>query len=502
MTIISETKHNYCNERVFYEILVYFLLFSGAFFAVWQFVFNRSLWLDEAMIANNIIERSYLELLRPLDYNQAAPILFLWIQKTLYELLPQKEMALRILPLISYLGSIFILFKIIQVLFLDKRTWVFLFLLIGLNYYFIYYASEVKQYMGDTFGTLFLYSLVLLPQENWNKKRWYLILAGVILIFYSHVAPIILFSIGIFIFLESPSFHKLKRYLPIFFTWMIAFLGYYWVFIHGHPLKDWMQDFWEKQYGFLPDWENKGRFFMFFKLKFVMIFRFMLSAGGLEKYLLLVFFLMGIVSLYLRNQWSLLALLLVPSILHFGLAVLKLYPFELRLLLYYLPLQILIIGKGFESLMVHLDKWNKKASLSAFVFLAALGFNNKVAAFKGKFPMEVSEMKATLDYMSDHIQENQSVFVVGESRPAFKFYQYISYWKGDNPVIIEETDFGEFQISLEKMKKMKGEFWLLFSQLSPFHREILKKEIQECNGVILDEFCAYDACVFKLFFNE
>jgi len=41
----------------------------------------RSLWLDEAMLALNIINKPVVELLKPLNFNQVAPIGFLKIEK-------------------------------------------------------------------------------------------------------------------------------------------------------------------------------------------------------------------------------------------------------------------------------------------------------------------------------------------------------------------------------------------------------------------------------------
>jgi hypothetical protein len=55
------------------------LLLAGIGFRLIQFFTARSLWLDESMLGLNIASRSLGELLRPLDYNQVAPPLFLWL---------------------------------------------------------------------------------------------------------------------------------------------------------------------------------------------------------------------------------------------------------------------------------------------------------------------------------------------------------------------------------------------------------------------------------------
>jgi hypothetical protein len=46
-----------------------------------QYLGNRSLWLDEAYLALNILSRDFSGLLRPLDHHQIAPPLFLWAVK-------------------------------------------------------------------------------------------------------------------------------------------------------------------------------------------------------------------------------------------------------------------------------------------------------------------------------------------------------------------------------------------------------------------------------------
>ncbi len=59
-------------------ISVGFVIF-GVVVRLVQYLNNRSIWFDEANLALNIVNRSYFQLLSPLDNNQAAPPGFLWI---------------------------------------------------------------------------------------------------------------------------------------------------------------------------------------------------------------------------------------------------------------------------------------------------------------------------------------------------------------------------------------------------------------------------------------
>src|SRR5437588_10929378 len=44
---------------------------------------GRALWIDEAMLANNIVNRDFGGLMRPLAHDQAAPRGFLFVEKAM-----------------------------------------------------------------------------------------------------------------------------------------------------------------------------------------------------------------------------------------------------------------------------------------------------------------------------------------------------------------------------------------------------------------------------------
>src|SRR5580700_9952550 len=61
---------------------ILFFVLVGVFARVMRYALRFPLWDDESFLCVNFISRSYADLLRPLDYHQVAPILFLWIERT------------------------------------------------------------------------------------------------------------------------------------------------------------------------------------------------------------------------------------------------------------------------------------------------------------------------------------------------------------------------------------------------------------------------------------
>jgi hypothetical protein len=65
-----------------------------------QYIADRSQWRDEAALALNIVNRSFIGLAQPLDGDQGAPLGFLFDEKLLTMLLGNTDYVLQIIPLI------------------------------------------------------------------------------------------------------------------------------------------------------------------------------------------------------------------------------------------------------------------------------------------------------------------------------------------------------------------------------------------------------------------
>ena len=54
---------------------------AGSAVRIEQFMWRRSLWLDEALVTANIVHRGFGGLLRPLSGQQGAPVGWLWAER-------------------------------------------------------------------------------------------------------------------------------------------------------------------------------------------------------------------------------------------------------------------------------------------------------------------------------------------------------------------------------------------------------------------------------------
>lgn len=67
-------KNNCAIQRGMSSVGIVLGIFAGVYLRYKHYTANRSLWLDTAALAVNIIERSYADLLTRLDIGQHAPV--------------------------------------------------------------------------------------------------------------------------------------------------------------------------------------------------------------------------------------------------------------------------------------------------------------------------------------------------------------------------------------------------------------------------------------------
>ncbi len=431
---------------------------------------NRSLWLDEAMLALNLTERSYVGLSEPLRLLQVAPIGFLWAEKAAIELFGDWDWALRLVPLLAYLTALPLCYVLARRMLVGRaRAW--LAVAVFANAYAAnYYATEVKQYMTDGLvAIVILLSCVGFAErliQGTTAKRSSLAglglgLLGVACIWVSNVAVVMLFTTGLYMLYRtwqaSPQAFRMTVF-PIV-VWLMGFVLYYQAFIHDNPNKPGMLDYWEPFGVFLPYnvasvafWEQ-----LWFKAQVL--------AKLLCQYRRFSLPLFGFVALgvwaFAKTDRRALYLLVAPIGVHLVLAYLKLYPFEMRMVLYVLPAVSILSAAG---LFAAYDWGQRRISRLPVVAIAAVplllfGLNVRSAS------IELEEVKDSLDYLDAHAEAGDRVYVYFQTTAAVKFYLLRHY-----PGLAQRATFvygpdgkDDWQIYENHLRAQPAVDWMLFT---------------------------------------
>ncbi|MEV4538539.1 hypothetical protein AB0J82_32645 [Asanoa sp. NPDC049518] len=231
------------------------LVFGVALF-VRRYALHTPLWLDEQMIARNLRDRDFGELVGRLGNNQSAPLGWLWSQRALISLFGTDEYVLRLLPLLAAIGTLVLAWW-------AGRRWlgpvgaVALVTSVATSAAAIRYAAEVKQYSGDLFWTMLLLvaTMVLLERPR-SASRSYVL-------WWSLAALACLFSMGAMLatpvcavvvvgvaWLRAGRRTGLLAAAP-FLIWLAAFTLHYLASLRHVVGSDYMTAFWGRR-GYPP----------------------------------------------------------------------------------------------------------------------------------------------------------------------------------------------------------------------------------------------------------
>ncbi len=486
----------------FEQITIFSILILGVILTVIQYADNRSLWLDEAMLSLNIINKDFSELLNPLDYGQVAPILFLQIENIFYTIIPNSEYGLRLLPLISFFLALYFFYRILKINFQSSHTIIFALSLFVFNNRIINYATEVKQYMVDVLLLTLIYFLLINTYKKSSNKFVLLGIVGMIGIWVSNVAPIVLFSAGIYLFYEYLKYKEIKFFalVGIAIVWGVTFLVYFYLFIHDHPLRDYMTGYWANENAFMPTNFFSSEFVLFWDEKYEMLFGSLLRFGTINKYPISLLFIIGIIICFKRNKKGILYLILTPIILHLALSALKLYPFDLRLILYMCPILILAISYGFDFLIERIFSgsgifWVRSISILVIVLTFSILISHG-------FPIQKEEMKETLIHLENTIEEDESIYVHYAALPAFNFYLDIDLVNIETEIVEGNKHLLNRENYIKEINNLTDKNWLVFSHKYLNDELFIIQRLDSLGYKKLESFSTYGSSVYLYDFDD
>ncbi|MFZ5833550.1 MAG: hypothetical protein ACOY3P_25975, partial [Planctomycetota bacterium] len=130
--------------------LVAMLLAAGIFVRLSRYLLCFPLWDDETALVCHLLDRGYLDLMRPLGHGQVAPVGFLWLLRASVDCFGFTEYALRLPALAASLLSL-PLFVALSRRWLSGATWVLAIGIFSVAYPLVRYTAEAKPYGLDVF---------------------------------------------------------------------------------------------------------------------------------------------------------------------------------------------------------------------------------------------------------------------------------------------------------------------------------------------------------------
>jgi hypothetical protein len=332
----------------------------GVLLRIVRYMMDYPLWWDEAFVAVNFIRRDYFALLRPLDYGQVCPILFLWAELTLVKLLGFSEWSLRLFPLVCGVLSVG-LFRYMAGRVVRGVPLLLAVAIFAVSYHPIRHAADVKPYASDLLAAL---GLLALAFDWWRAperagRMWALAATAPIAIALSHPAIFVAGGIVLGLF---PTVAKAGR-RPVWIAYATfalcslgVFVALYFAFTKaqaGATLSS-MQAQWTAAFPPLEDpralagWlatVHTGSMFAY-------------PCGGERgaSSFTVLLFAVGAVTLWLRGRKEIVLLCLAPFGLAIVAAALKRYPYggvahgsPARVMQYLAPSICLLAGIGWAT---------------------------------------------------------------------------------------------------------------------------------------------------------
>lgn len=407
------------------------ILALGITLRLWHYLARPSLWIDEARLGLNVGARGLAGLLRPLDYDQVAPPLFLLAEKAATGLLGMNELALRLLPLMAGVALLFLLRSLARQLLSPAETVVVL-VVAAVCPVLVYFSNEVKPYTVDAAATA---GMVLLARDAAARPsgRKVLVLAGggVLAIWLSTPAVFVLSGIAIAWLVSRRRVGvSAAQALAVGLAWLLSFAVAYALVYRADAASPYLREFWS--YRLLdpmrPAWLTRVWFAL--REAIVGLLTGTASGRGLSALwshlshvltaLALLLIVFGAARMLRRRGPFDAALMAGPLAAAFGASLLGLYPIALRVTLFAAPLVLVLVVAGATAILEHATPGIRP--FAALVLLCSLGFLPYFAVLGALDPAGWEHGRPLISELARRARAGDAIYVDAGSLPAWVFY--------------------------------------------------------------------------------
>ncbi|RYZ49810.1 MAG: hypothetical protein EOP49_15370 [Sphingobacteriales bacterium] len=408
----------------FLKLFAFFLILCGVVSRVTVFFHSRNLFIDEANIARNVFERSFLQLATPLSYEQYAPPVFMWMLKLSTVFLGYGEMAFRLFTLLCSAAALGVMYLLMKRLTSLRSLW-YPIGLMAVAFIMLRYSTELKQYMSDV---LIVLSLILLALKtdifNISRKRFVLtwFIAGTVAIWGAMPSVFALTGVGCYYFFDALRRKQYALSGIVAFTgvlWLCQFAIYYFLILKPQIESNYLQNFHQDYFLYatpsvMSEWKHNWN----------VIKTLIQETGGYSDFFGAANVLLLILgtAFFLRKDFMKSLLILVPLAAVMLAAGLNQYSLIPRVALFIMPLFLVIMGYGLEQLMG--VRWKV---VPVVLFLLGLKgiYNHSMVGAMMVQKKEIEHITKAMDFVQGQGLTGDQIYVHNGARPSFIYYSQI-----------------------------------------------------------------------------
>ncbi len=478
--VVADSAPATNSPRVTAALVVLVLLGGGLRTAA--FLADRCLWIDEAMLALNLVDRTPRQLFDKLDYNQGAPVGFLLAVKASISAFGPSAWALRLGPFLASLAGL-VGFALVARRLLSAPAALLAVALFALSPHVVSYAGECKQYASDAALAVGLFAVALgLIEGQGGLWRWLaLAVAGAAAVWCSHPAAFVLGGIGTALLALAAHERDRGRLLAAGLTvaaWLVSFAACYFICLKQLDGNKYLTHYWSDHFFALPP-KGFGDL-VWLADHAIMFFTVPGGFGGARVPLGGLATVLAMIGLreFGRERRLVAVALVVPVALVLFASGMHKYPIGGRLMLFLVPLAVLPVARGAWVVFAALAEKNRLAAFAMIAMLVVAPLWETVAMLRR--PPRHEELNPVLEQVRNEYQTGDRVFVYYGARPAFTFYTR------EHPFPAAAVTFGEEHRDAPAgyradLAPLRGRVWVIVSHRHGDEETVIRAAL-DCRG--------------------
>ncbi len=401
------------------------LVLVGIYIRTNAYLFNSSIWNDEANLLSGVLSKDYLQSFLSLQEGEQSPPIFSLITKFMYNSYGVNEYALRLFPFLCSIVGLILFAILCNKFFKSKIAANIGISIFAINPAIIYFSQITKFYSSDILlSILFLIGVCSLKIEKISAKNIFLYgLLSSVLIWASY--PLIFTISGFFITLFIKSIiEKNKSNVKKLFLYIIpisiSFIAFYILHLYSLTNSPWLNEQWKIVYGFFPNtyFEINSTLAMLFYSD-----NYFPKVNILQYTAVASLLIIGYYNLIKKNKWKAI-LISSPIITTLIAGGLHIYPCANRPVLFLLPMLILIATAAFTFEKSKIDKILKTAVIILFIVYFSSIFNSNIFKYiTNKYDFSKADGRDHFEKVSLHHNKEDNIYVDFDLIMAFKIYE-------------------------------------------------------------------------------